>query len=371
MRAKMNQRISLLKSFIKINLENLSGNVFKVNLAVTYKCNYKCRICNIWRLYLDEPDKAGCELDLDEIKIIFQRYNKQLIWVSLTGGEPFLRHDLTEIVGAIYENCKNLGIINIPTNGSLPNRIEKTILEIIEDFKIPLIYVTVSLDGDPARHDFMRGFNGAWARALDSLSRLHQISANYPNLSIDFEYTISPLNVGGLSPLLAEIDRYGLSNLKGVIVPAHTGNLYHNIQMQAYMSNSDRYIPTALKEIDYLIKVAPPSISDPHSIIRYLYLKLLRKYLSGATRKFFPCTAASGSCFIDPYGKVYPCIIENKVLADLRELEYDLNRAVKSNKFISFREKVEKGLCRGCWSPCEAYPSIIVHPTLSLYKSLT
>lgn len=364
------RNLNLLKAFININIENIRGLLFKLNFAVTYKCNHKCRICNIWRIYSESPDKIKDELDFYEIERIFQKY-KQLVWVNLTGGEPFLRLDLVDIVGAICENCEKLSILNIPTNGSLPDNVERATHELLEEYRVPLVFVSVSLDGDSVIHDSLRGVNGAWLRAIDTLSRLYNLSLSHPNLVVGFEYTMSPFNVGSFKHLLDKLGEYGLSRSveNGVITFAHIGNLYHNIHSCKRIFSSNEYASAALKEVEYLLERARGSLLNPFGVFKYLYLRLSRKFFSGSAKHFLPCTACSGSCFIDPYGKVYPCTIEREVLADLREVDYDLNKVIKSDNFISFRSRVERGLCTGCWSPCEAYPSIATHPLLSFYKA--
>jgi len=117
------------------------------------------------------------------------------------------------------------------------------------------------------------------------------------------------------------------------------------------------------------MKSVRSSLSDPFSIVRCIYLELLLRHLSRPIKGVLPCTAASGSCFIDPYGRVYPCIIVDEILGGLRETDYDLNKIIKANKFTSFRSRIKKDFCTGCWSPCEAYPSIVAHPLLSFYKA--
>lgn len=348
-----------------IYLKNLREDVFKVILAVTYKCNYKCLICNIWRLYLHEPSKAKLELKLDEIKEVFKK--SKPVWISLTGGEPFLRNDIIEIVQAVYEESENLKIINVSTNGSLPDRIEKVVAEVIEEIKVPLMYVTVSLDGDRNRHDLIRGVKGAWEKALETFFRLHQLSTYYQNLLVGFEYTISPFNAGSLSSLYAELRKLGLFDVDLVVTVVHVGNYYHNYQMK--IMNGFEYRSMALKDVELSIKYSLNAL-NLHSLIKLIYLKLLRKYLLESKRPVPFCTAASGTCFVDPYGNTYPCIIKDDVVVSLRKMDYDLKKIMSSNSFTCFKRIAKKGLCLDCWTPCEAYPSIIVNPILSFIKSI-
>src|SRR6476659_3386760 len=85
---------------------------WKVNLALTYWCQYKCKTCNIWRR------KQTDELTTGEI-IEFIRQNPLVSWVDLTGGEIFLRRDIADILDAVVSLWPHLVVLHFPTNGFL------------------------------------------------------------------------------------------------------------------------------------------------------------------------------------------------------------------------------------------------------------
>ncbi|MCK5252009.1 MAG: radical SAM protein, partial [Thermoplasmata archaeon] len=115
----------------------------------TVRCNSKCRMCNIWQM---EP---GDELTLQEFdRLLMDPFMKGIRWVNLTGGEPFLRKDLPEMIDILAKRCPKLEIIAIPTNGFLPDRIEKAVersIDLLEDTDV-LLSVTVSIDGVGEQH---------------------------------------------------------------------------------------------------------------------------------------------------------------------------------------------------------------------------
>jgi molybdenum cofactor biosynthesis enzyme MoaA len=126
----------------------LKGRPYKLNYAVTYRCNARCKICNTWKKYVDSPENQKEELKLDEIDSIFRNFD--LTWISLTGGEPFLRNDLPDIAAIIYTHNPHIHLLTIPTNGSLPDTIFGSVERILEETEIPNMVVSVSLDGDEA-----------------------------------------------------------------------------------------------------------------------------------------------------------------------------------------------------------------------------
>ena len=73
------------------------------NFAVTYRCDSRCKNCYIWRM--PAPDRG--ELSLGKIRDIFE-VNEGFLYgvrsIQITGGEPFLRRDLLEVITAIHSS---------------------------------------------------------------------------------------------------------------------------------------------------------------------------------------------------------------------------------------------------------------------------
>src|SRR5919112_798935 len=88
-----------------------------LTFSVSYRCNSRCQTCNVWR-------KRVQDFSLDEYERTFRYLGRTPYWFTFSGGEPFLRPDLIDIVAASYRYCRP-GIINIPTNGLLVDRVVK------------------------------------------------------------------------------------------------------------------------------------------------------------------------------------------------------------------------------------------------------
>ena len=67
----------------------------------------------------------------------------------------------------------------------------------------------------------------------------------------------------------------------------------------------------------------------------------------------------SASCFISPNGDVHPCITDDRVAGNLRRENYDLRRVFASPEADRLRAAIAEGDCPHCWTPCEAYPTIL------------
>ena len=93
--------------------------ISKANIAVTWKCNQHCKSCNIWQTYKGNAEGIQDEFTAAEYETFIK--NSELIWVSLTGGEPTLRPDIAEILSLSSQYMMK---VNITTNGSNPALLE-------------------------------------------------------------------------------------------------------------------------------------------------------------------------------------------------------------------------------------------------------
>jgi len=155
----------------------LTGRFINCNLQITYRCNFKCQICDFWK----REHNPAEELSLDDIRTIGRKLNEfGTIIISLAGGEPLIRDDLCDIITVL--NATGHFPILI-TNGWYVN--ETVARDIL---KAGLQEISVSVDYiDPARHDSQRGCPGSWGRAVNALelfqknrpdrrNRVHMIS---------------------------------------------------------------------------------------------------------------------------------------------------------------------------------------------------
>lgn len=346
------------KAFMKIATTYQRGKLFKLNFAVTYKCNSRCKMCNIWKRYIESPQIVKEELAMEEISQIFKRFGK-LVWVSLTGGEPFLRDDLVDMVQFVRDHCE-IKMLNITTNGFNSKLIEDRVRSIAE-VKVPLTFINVSLDGPAEIHDYVRGIKGAYNNAVKTLELLHMLCDKYSNLLIGVEYTITPFNADQLKLLVDELKEAGLGSLVDNLTIAiyHEGNLYDNLDLNSKQQfDNDSFRFKALKDINNGLSLA--CAKSPLALIKRTYLKYARKYVCGR-RVPLRCVAMRNSLFLDPYGNVYPCIILERKIGNLRNYQYDVYKLLKSKNAPKVKHEVD--VCDKCWTPCEAYPSILTHLT--------
>ncbi|MEM5831424.1 MAG: radical SAM protein [Candidatus Aenigmatarchaeota archaeon] len=340
-----------LKLFYRILKTNFGiFNPFELNFAVTYLCNSRCKTCNIWKI------KSKNELSLEEIKN-FAKKIKFIHWLRLTGGEPFLRKDYVEIVKTLDEEL-DLYLLTTPTNGLIPNLIEEKIERILKFFKGNYI-ITVSLDGPKEIHEFIRGIEGSWEKAMNTFEKLKKFEKNYKNFKVFFGYTISPFNVNKFDETVNEVQKvfpYISYNDFHVNIFHLSTFYYHTTYEDVNNLNLKEFNKTAITEIKKIL--SHKKVEDFISLINKKYLLYGIKYLENKKTPV-DCNIYNLSTFVDPYGNVYPCSIFNFKLGNLRENNYNLLKILNSKRAKKAKELIKNKKCPSCWTPCEAHQMIL------------
>lgn len=142
-------------------LFRIPENGGRVLWEITNTCNYHCSYC----IFSSEAKKYDDELTTDEVKrTIKDLKENNFTYIKFTGGEPFTRKDMTEIL----KYASELGYdMDISTNASL---ITDEIAKELKNIKFPMVHV--SLDGnDKASHEYVRGEN-TFERTLRGIKHL-------------------------------------------------------------------------------------------------------------------------------------------------------------------------------------------------------
>ncbi|NYZ78556.1 radical SAM protein [Candidatus Micrarchaeota archaeon] len=340
----MYRTMIFLKNILLSNF-NMLDFPYILNFAVTYRCNLKCKMCNIWK------QKCNNELELSEIDKIFQNQSN-FSWIRLTGGEIFLRDDIVEIVDIISSYNKDLFLLTTPTNGYCKNLIIKKVKEIM-DLNIPKYIITVSLDGTEEIHDFIRGTKGSWRNCVNTYKELKRFSENESRLEVYFGYTISPYNVGYFEKTLLSLKK----EIPEITIKDFHFNLFHTSKNYYFNYNKKYkfYYPSLRREIKRLSYLYNTT-TNPISIIEKKYLSLIPQYLQNEKLPL-QCKAIQSSIFLDPKGNLYPCTIFNNKIGNVRDFGYDLRKTLRSDKSVKYA--IDRKLCSGCWTPCEAHQAIL------------
>lgn len=329
---------------------------YKITFSVTYLCNSRCKICGIWKIYKEKPELMKKELGLDDIDLMFRNLGNSILWLSLTGGEPFMRNDLVGIVESATKNCKNLSVISINTNGLATDKILVDMERILSINPSRKFFVVVSLDGTKEVHDRLRGIKYSYDKTTDTIYSLKEISERYKNLEVYAEATVGVYNIENINELL-ESDI--CKECAIAFTFAQNSDYYNN---EEYVDVPSDYIQ---KVIGIIEKTSIPGYGNMPTKIFY---KLARKQLSGRSKQIIPCYSSFASVFIDPYGNVKPCIMMNSI-KNLENYEFDLRKLLMDDSFKEIQRKIKRGECPRCWTPCEALQTIVQNFPLAYIKS--
>ncbi len=308
-----------------------------ISLEITHRCFCRCRMCNIWQIPKDVPDlplSAWTEL-LSSPEL------KGLRELDITGGEPFLRTDLGDLLDWICHakaSCfPKLKTLAITTNGILTDRIVELTAKIIGPLQrqgIDLV-LACGMDAVGTLHDRIRNFPGAWDKLGTTIEVLKLLRGNHPNLILGIKTTIIPDNVQELEPIAAFAKKHELFT---IISPRIiTANRFGNTDLQENLSFSN-----ADQELIKEFFSGPASAWSGHSQTITNYLK------TGTVTK--PCSAGFNTVFVRHNGEVFPCPLISIALDNIKDSS--LKQMLGSNQAIQFRKRIgEFAECKVCTEP--------------------
>lgn len=231
-------------------------------------------MCNIWKYPTDSKE---------EIKASDLATLPKLKFINLTGGEPFIREDLPEIVEECYRHTPR---IVISTSGWYDERV----IKLAEQF--PKIGIRISIEGLKDKNDELRGREGGFDKGLRTLRTLREMGLK----DIGFGCTVSNHNSSDMLAL------YRLSREMGMEFATAA---FHN---SYYFHKDDNVISNQEEVAANFRRLIKDQLQEPHpkSWFRAYFNMGLINYIHGG-RRLLPCEAGTANFFIDPWGEVYPC----------------------------------------------------------------
>jgi MoaA/NifB/PqqE/SkfB family radical SAM enzyme len=347
-----------LKATVKLSKAIFASSTFPIKLTVglTYRCQSKCNYCDIWKVYQRDPERYKNETESAVYLETLRDLKDHLLWVEFTGGEPFLRQDLSEIVSFALNNTRIIAT-GITTNGLDSDLVLRTTYDILRKSKKKQIVIGVSIDGDPETYKRSRGLNG-FKNAMRTFLELKRLTSSYDNLRPHIAYTISRFNAGNFHRFYHYIsEEYGIGIADISFAIEHPFGYYFQNHLET-TRNENEFSKDAWKDVQFILGIRHESkinMINPLNRFYDYYLRNIPAYLNNPKQQVIPCKACELSAYIDPYGYVYPCIMWNQMIGSLKEKAF---KAIwKSAKRESLMQTVRAGKCPNCWTPCEAQPS--------------
>lgn len=295
-------------------------------LYLTNRCNQRCRHC----FYSRDINKNIQELSLNDLGKIAKNYyrytdtNKLLarnICQDFTGGEPFLRNDLLDVISLFKK--EGVRHFQINTNGMLTDRIidlSKNLLSQGVSFRI-----VISLDGLEKTHDKIRNIPGAFKKSLETIKQLKEMGAEVGTIM-----TINRLNyreIGAVMSLLN--DKFGIEPGLQLVRSVGQSNAPVEIRDAAEPLENDILITKEIvSEIRSILLgiYLEKSVKNPLRIVEFARkLTYLQSHLDilEKRRKMFNCVAGKSVGVIYQNGDVSLCEFY-KPIGNLKEAGFDL-----------------------------------------------
>ena len=341
-------------------------NPMTITYSVTAACQSRCKTCQIGAMFCQDPTRPQKDLKLDEIEKIFKSM-KPVYFFNMSGGEPFMRDDLPEIVELA---CKYLKprVVHTPTNAILSEKIIKNtekIIQIVRKYD-PSVPVTVkpSIDGVGDKHDEIRGVKGNFKCLLKTIDGLKKLEEKYDNFHLELGTVISNFNINDLDEIEDFVHSLGVESYRNEVAECRT----------EFFNLEDEITPPA-EVYQKLIKDFARKVEDnigkkkklarTTEAMRVVYYDLAGKILA-EKRQVIPCYAGVSNVHINYDGGVWPCCVlgYEQEMGNLRDYDYDFQKLWYSDKAFEVRKYIKEKNC-ACPLANQAYSNELMHiPTL-------
>ncbi len=327
---------------------------------ITSACNEKCRHCFYW----EELNQRG-DLTFAQIQRISQTMPSiSDLWLS--GGEPFMRKDLPEILELFYRNNR-VRWVNLPTNGLFRDRTHRWLDRVLTHSTDLHIDLNVSLDGFDTTHEKIRGVPGCYRKTIELIRSLPPLVEKYRRqLRVNLNTCVNADNADELVDFMdwafreLPVDGQYLQLIRGnpqdpglsKIPLERLKEIYHHAR-QHY----EKYAQRLSQRLGLLDRLTARTIYAGtlalHNKIQYA------NYLQ-SSKWPMPCTAGETFCVIDYNGDVRACELRGK-LANLKDYDLDFSAFWKDH----IRQKeLSQIVCDQCWCThvCNIHDSLRYSP---------
>jgi len=252
----------------------------KISHYITYRCNLRCRFCEAWK------NSGKDEMGTGQTREAMESFRRMgaVSW-SISGGEPFLREDLPELLGY----AKSLGYItSVVTNGTFPERIRSVAGNVD--------LLLISIEGGRKETDFYRGA-GTFDKVMRTLSAVKESRIN-ANLNT----VIKPDNLAQIKFIIGLAEEYGIFCGFQPVFDYRSGREVEEIV------RSPGSLGRLRANIDYIAgekRRGAPILNSAS------YLKYIRNYGSPGFRRL-RCFAGINTVLLEPDGALKRCYWDRK-----------------------------------------------------------
>ena len=308
---------------------------------VTARCNAACKMC----FYKENMDSNAAkeELTLEE----YERICRTIPFINvlgISGGEPFLRKDLHQILKIIYDHCRPL-VVDLPTNGYFPDTVAGQVEQIARACPQMTVDLQLSIDGPAEVHDEIRGLKEGFKRMRQTYERVADLKRHYKNLRLKACVVYSAYNQDHIPELFTLLDR-DFPALDRVVFSVAHGTVANQ---EAMAFDWEKYFALC-QEFRQTARVR--DLRDWHSLftiaLRIVKNDFLKEILSRRDM-YRHCRAGQSVVVINETGQVFPCEPLWQGVGDLRKNGYDLQQVLRSPEMRAFQRQIRDQRCTCHW----------------------
>jgi len=317
---------------------------------LTRRCNARCSFC-----FIDFDDEVSQskenEMTIQEIRKMTSTMGKSLQHVNLTGGEPFLRSDIFDIIKAYFDNAK-VNTVLINTNGSYPKKINAFVDKLNEFYPEKTVVIQFSIDSYPEEHDRIRKIPGLFDRTMESyeivkkkgkgaipsvaLTCTHE---NYKKINEIYEFMKNEHKVKRFAAILVRdegVFKTPESQKQEIL------DNYQSLTENLYRDRTNGVLLNFYEKDSFISRVINEKEKIQHENNIKMYIK--PKFLSN-------CPSASIFGVIDCDGTVHPCEVLDKPLGKLSDFNSNFLDLWRSDKTKSVKKWIKDTKCN-CTYEC-------------------
>lgn len=325
---------------------------------ITNRCNARCKHCFI---DFDAPDAFAGELSIDEIRKFTKNLGKSLVNVNLTGGEPFLRNDIFEIVKAYFENT-SIESVFITTNGRFTKMTQNFIDKFLAEKIKGKLFFSISIDNFEKEHNENRRSENLFFHAMNTYKMI--MNYNKPNFICNVAITVTDHNYLKVVELYDYLKTIGIKSFTAIIMREE--GVIKKIDPEIKKGILREYIKLTKKihedqmngiTLGWGTTVQGTLMSAKNMIINNI---LGKTYLTNDYISHCPAGALFGVIYAN--GDVYPCeILYKNKLGNLREYDMDFMKLWNNTETKDVKKFIKDTKCR-CSYECAWSINVISNP---------
>lgn len=248
-----------------------------------------------------------------------------------------------------------------PTNGLLPDVIEKQTEEILRECRKSVIAVKLSIDGLNDSHDAIRNTPGSFEKTMQTYDRLAGLLDKYANFELGVNTVFCSENQDSMDGIIDFVG--GLKHIKTHTISLVRGDLsepgFKQVDHAKYLLAIERLEKDQKGEKAKTYRFRGAKIKAAQDILQR---RLIHRTMK-EQRRLVPCYAGRLNLVLTETGDVYPCEILKEPFGNVKDYGYDIRKTAASEKAGKIIQSIKKGECY-CTHECYFMTNILFNPAL-------